>query len=123
MSGRYDDALALPTILVPLVQPGGLGKAHLCRKNRSRPAERRLSFFEEQGSIVAIAGDTVEAVFTRAVKESFDPVFQKWLAENRDALVERVKPEIRDWLDENFPALLEEAIRSELARAKPRSRR
>jgi len=29
ISARYDDALAFPTILVPLVQPGGLGKAHL----------------------------------------------------------------------------------------------
>ena len=69
-------------------------------------------------------GETVEAVFERAVKDAFDPMFQKWLAENNDALVERMKPAIRDWLDENFPALLEEAIRSELARAaKPRSRR
>lgn len=72
---------------------------------------------------VTVAGDTVEAVFARAVKEAFDPVFQKWLAENREALVERMKPEIRDWLDENFPALLEEAIHSELARAKSRTRR
>jgi cell pole-organizing protein PopZ len=72
---------------------------------------------------VVVAGETVEAVFARAVKEAFDPVFQKWLADNREALVERMKPQIRDWLDENFPALLEDAIRSELARAKPRGRR
>jgi cell pole-organizing protein PopZ len=70
-----------------------------------------------------MAGETIETVFARAVKEAFDPVFQKWLADNRDALVARMKPEIRDWLDENFPALLEDAIRSELARAKPRVRR
>lgn len=70
------------------------------------------------------AGETLEAVFERAVKGAFDPVLQKWLADNNDALVERMKPVIRDWLDENFPALLEEAVRCELARAaKPRSRR
>jgi hypothetical protein len=62
-------------------------------------------------------------VFERAVKDAFEPVFQKWLAENNEALIERMKPAIRDWLDENFPALLEDAIRSELARVKPRVRR
>jgi len=72
---------------------------------------------------VDIAGLSVEAVFERAVKDAFDPVVQKWLAENNEALLDRVKPLIRDWLDENFPALLEDAIRNELARAKPRGRR
>jgi hypothetical protein len=70
-----------------------------------------------------VTGVTVEAVFERAVKDAFEPVFQKWLAENNEALIERMKPAIRDWLDENFPALLEDAIRSELARIKPRVRR
>jgi hypothetical protein len=74
--------------------------------------------------VAGIAGLSVEAVFERAVKDAFDPVLQKWLAENNEALVGHMKPVIRDWLDENFPALLEEAIRSELARAaKPRGRR
>jgi cell pole-organizing protein PopZ len=74
-------------------------------------------------AVVGIAGLSVEAVFERAVKESFDPVLQKWLTENNEALVDRVRPVIRDWLDENLPALLEDAIRSELARAKSRTRR
>jgi uncharacterized protein len=75
-------------------------------------------------AVVGLTGLSVEAVFERAVKDTFDPVLQKWLAENNEALVGHMKPVIRDWLDENFPALLEEAIRNELARAaKPRSRR
>jgi cell pole-organizing protein PopZ len=73
---------------------------------------------------VGIAGPSVETVFERAVKEAFDPVVQKWLADNNDARLDRMKPVIRDWLDENFPALLEDAIRSELARTtKSRNRR
>jgi cell pole-organizing protein PopZ len=72
---------------------------------------------------VGVGGLSVEAVFERAVKDSFDPVVQKWLVENNDALLDRMKPVIRDWLDENFPALLEDAIRNELARTKPRARR
>jgi hypothetical protein len=65
----------------------------------------------------AVAGASVEAVFERAVGEAFNPVVQKWLADNADVFVERMKPLIRDWLDENFPALLEEAVHAELARA------
>jgi uncharacterized protein len=72
---------------------------------------------------MSVAGLSVEAVFERAVKDAFDPVVQKWLAENNEALLDRVKPLIRDWLDENFPVLLEDAIRNELARTKPRTRR
>jgi hypothetical protein len=75
-------------------------------------------------AIAGIAGLSVEAVFERAVKDALDPVLQKWLADNNEVLTGHMKPVIRDWLDENFPALLEDAIRSELARAtKPRSRR
>jgi cell pole-organizing protein PopZ len=74
--------------------------------------------------VAGIAGLSVEAVFERAIKETFDPVLQKWLAENNEALVERMKPVIRDWLDENLPTLLDEAIRNELSRAaRPRGRR
>jgi cell pole-organizing protein PopZ len=62
-------------------------------------------------------GVSVEAVFERAVRESFTPVLQKWLSDNTGALVERMTPTIRDWLDEHFPPMLEEAVRAELARA------
>lgn len=59
---------------------------------------------------------TVEAVFERAVRESFVPVMTDYLRGNADALVERMKPLIRDWMDEHFPALLEGAVRAEVER-------
>jgi len=69
-------------------------------------------------------GVSVEAVFERAVRESFTPVLQKWLSDNTGTLVERMTPTIRDWLDEHFPPMLEGAVRAELARAaKTRGRR
>jgi uncharacterized protein len=75
-------------------------------------------------TVPAVADASIEAVFERAVREAFDPVVQRWLADNADTIVERMKPLIRDWLDENFPALLEEAVHAELARAtRPRGRR
>ena len=61
-------------------------------------------------------GLSVEAVFERAVRESFEPVVNKWLGSNADAIVERMKPLIREWMDEHFPALLEGAVRDEVAR-------
>jgi len=63
-----------------------------------------------------IDGRTVEAVFERAVREAFDPVVNNWLGTNADAIVERMKPLIREWMDEHFPALLEGAVRDEVAR-------
>jgi cell pole-organizing protein PopZ len=67
-------------------------------------------------AVAAIDGRTVEAVFERAVREAFDPVVNKWLGTNADAIVERMKPLIREWMDEHFPALLEGAVRNEVAR-------
>jgi hypothetical protein len=66
--------------------------------------------------VAPIDGRTVEAVFERAVREAFDPVVNKWLGTNADAIVERMKPLIREWMDEHFPALLEGAVRNEVAR-------
>jgi len=61
-------------------------------------------------------GGTVEAVFERAVRTSFVPVTKEWLGANADELVEKMKPLIREWMDEHFPALLEMAVRDEVAR-------
>ncbi|HUO97578.1 MAG TPA: DUF2497 domain-containing protein, partial [Rhizomicrobium sp.] len=61
-------------------------------------------------------GLSVEAVFERAVRESFEPVVNQWLHGNAEAIVERMKPLIREWMDEHFPALLEGAVRDEVAR-------
>jgi cell pole-organizing protein PopZ len=63
-----------------------------------------------------ISGVSVEAVFERAVRESFDPVLQKYLSDNSAMVIERMKPLIRDWMDEHFPALLEGAVRAEVER-------
>jgi uncharacterized protein len=69
-------------------------------------------------------GASVESVFERAVRESFEPVLQKYLQDNSQIVIERMKPLIREWMDENFPALLENAVRGEVERiVKARTRR
>ena len=70
-----------------------------------------------------VSGDSVEETFERAVREAFEPVLGNWLAHNSDAMIAHMKPVIRDWLDEHFPALLESAVKVELARARARNRR
>jgi len=66
--------------------------------------------------VTDISGLSVEAVFERAVNEAFEPVAKQWLGENAPHLVDRMKPLIREWMDEHFPALLEGAVRDEVAR-------
>jgi cell pole-organizing protein PopZ len=61
-------------------------------------------------------GASVEDVFARAVRESFEPVLQKYLSDNSAAVIDRMKPLIREWMDEHFPALLEGAVRAEVER-------
>ena len=66
--------------------------------------------------LAPIEGTTVENVFERAVRESFEPVLQKYLSDNSAAVIDGMKPLIREWMDENFPPLLENAVRSEIER-------
>ncbi len=66
--------------------------------------------------LAPVDGASVENVFERAVRESFEPVIQKYLADNSGAVIERMKPLIREWMDEHFPALLEGAVRAEVER-------
>jgi cell pole-organizing protein PopZ len=66
--------------------------------------------------IAPVDGATVENVFERAVRESFEPVLQQYLSDNSAAVVERMKPLIREWMDEHFPPLLEGAVRAEVER-------
>ena len=66
--------------------------------------------------LTPVDGATVENVFERAVRESFEPVLQKYIADNSSAVIERMKPLIREWMDEHFPALLEGAVRAEVER-------
>jgi len=63
-----------------------------------------------------VDGATVESVFERAVRESFEPVLEKYLSDNTSTVIERMKPLIREWMDEHFPALLEGAVRAEVER-------
>jgi cell pole-organizing protein PopZ len=62
------------------------------------------------------SGASVEAVFERAVRDAFEPVVKDWLGANAPFVVEKMKPLIREWMDEHFPALLEGAVREEVAR-------
>ncbi len=71
-----------------------------------------------------VDGSSVENVFERAVRESFEPVLQQYLADNSQVVIERMKPLIREWMDEKFPALLENAVRGEVERiVKARTRK
>jgi cell pole-organizing protein PopZ len=67
-------------------------------------------------ALTPVDGSTIENVFERAVRESFEPVLQKYIADNSSAVIERMKPLIREWMDEHFPALLEGAVRAEVER-------
>jgi hypothetical protein len=74
--------------------------------------------------IAPIDGASVESVFERAVRDSFEPVLQKYLSDNSHAVIEGMKPLIREWMDEHFPPLLEGAVRAEVERVvKSRGRR
>jgi cell pole-organizing protein PopZ len=74
--------------------------------------------------LAPVPGATIENVFERAVRESFEPVLEKYLSDNSGAVIERMKPLIREWMDEHFPALLEGAVRTEIERVvKARGRR
>jgi uncharacterized protein len=66
--------------------------------------------------IPPVPGSSVESVFERAVRESFEPVLEKYLSDNSAAVIDRMKPLIREWMDEHFPALLEGAVRNEIER-------
>jgi cell pole-organizing protein PopZ len=73
---------------------------------------------------MAADGSSVESVFERAVRESFEPVLEKYLQDNSQLVIERMKPLIREWMDENFPTLLDNAVRGEVERiVKARTRR
>jgi cell pole-organizing protein PopZ len=62
-------------------------------------------------------GDSVQAVFERAVRDGFEPLLREHLDANTGTLMEHMKPLIREWMDEHFPTLLENAVRTEVARA------
>jgi cell pole-organizing protein PopZ len=65
----------------------------------------------------SVDGDSVEAVFERAVRDAVGPHIDQWMDGQKDALLTAMRPLIREWMDEHFPALLEGAVRDEVARA------
>ena len=74
--------------------------------------------------VAPLDGRSIEAVFDRAVRETFDPVLRAWLHDQADVIVERMKPAIREWMEENLPSMLKSAVEAEVARAvRARSRR
>jgi len=64
----------------------------------------------------SVDGNSVEAVFERAVREAVGPHIDQWMSGQKDDLLAAMKPLIRDWMDDHFPALLEGAVREEVAR-------
>jgi uncharacterized protein len=67
---------------------------------------------------VAPVGDlSVEAVFDRAIRETFEPVLRAWLQENAAQIVDRMKPAIREWMDQNLPDMMKAAVEAEVQRA------
>jgi cell pole-organizing protein PopZ len=66
--------------------------------------------------LAPVDGSSVETVFERAVRESFEPVLQKYLSDNSAVVIDGMKPLIREWMDEYFPPLLEGAVRAEVER-------
>jgi cell pole-organizing protein PopZ len=72
----------------------------------------------------AAAGNTLEALFLRAIHDAFTPTLQEWVDGHQDEILERLKPMIREWMDDNLPALIEATVAKEIrAAAPPRSRR
>src|SRR5262249_40249587 len=63
------------------------------------------------------SGGSVEAVFDRAVRETFDPVLRGWLQDQGEVLMERMKPAIREWMEQHLPDMLKAAVEEEVARA------
>jgi cell pole-organizing protein PopZ len=86
--------------------------SHISEKIPEAPAEPRPVASRASGG----AGNSVEAVFERAVSSAVDPILHEWMDKNRIDLLTAVKPLIREWMDEHFPALLEGAVRNEVER-------
>jgi len=72
---------------------------------------------DRTASVAPVDGLSVEAVFDRAIRETFEPVLRAWLQENAGMIVDRMKPAIREWMDEHLPDLMKEAVEAEVQRA------
>ena len=80
------------------------------------PAPAPAASYRAPAPLARVDGSSVENVFERAVRESFEPVLQKYLSDNSAVVIDGMKPLIREWMDEHFPPLLEGAVRAEVER-------
>ena len=62
-------------------------------------------------------GSTVEALFLRAIHDSFTPTLQEWVDGHSGQIMDQLKPLIRAWMDTHLPPLIEAAVQKEIARA------
>ena len=65
----------------------------------------------------SVSGNSVEAVFQRAVLQAFEPTLQQWVDGHQSDILNGLKPIIRQWMDENLPPLIEAAVQKEISRA------
>ena len=83
---------------------------------RGPEPEESFDSRDDVHELPAIDGKTVEALFMRAIKESFGPVASDYLRDHSDDIFAKMAPLLRDWMDSHFPPLLERAVRAEVAR-------
>lgn len=63
------------------------------------------------------ANGNLDAAFERAVRQAFEPALHEWVDSRSNEIMDQLKPLIREWMDANLPALIENAVRNEIARA------
>jgi len=70
------------------------------------------------------SGNTLEALFLRAIHDAFTPTLQEWVDNHHAEILDGLKPVIREWMDDNLPALIETTVTKEIrAATPPRNRR
>ena len=84
---------------------------------------RAFANLNGESSDLAPKGGSLEAIFTRAIQDAFQPVLQEWVDANSTEVMENLKPLIRAWMDENLPPLIEAAVVKEIARSADRARK
>jgi uncharacterized protein len=75
-----------------------------------------------RAAMPSVSGNSVEAVFQRAILQAFEPTLQQWVDGHQSDILNGLKPIIREWMDQNLPPLIEAAVHQEISRA-VRSRR
>jgi cell pole-organizing protein PopZ len=76
-------------------------------------------------SYSAPPGNTLDALFLRAVTDAFVPTLKDWVDDHHAEVMTNLKPLIRAWMDEHLPHLIETAVTKEITRAaaeRPRRR-